>query len=139
MFDNPRRLTAPVAALVLSAGAIGAAAFAIAGPVESASKGAHAPVRCVINAGASGGMISLQGLVGADAAIVGSYQFRVKNAGGGGSANISQGGDFALAAGEEAMVGQVMLGQNGAVYDARLTVTVDGETIECAERVGGAI
>ena len=69
----------------------------------------------------------------------GSYPFKVKNAGGGGSANISQGGDFAIGAGEQATLGQVMLGSNGAVYDARLTVTVDGETIECAERVGGAI
>ena len=84
-------------------------------------------------------MLTLQGRVSADLDIAGSYSFAIHNAGGGGSANISQGGDFALLAGETATLGQVMLGNNGSIYDARLTVTVDGETLECAERVGGAI
>ncbi len=141
MFYNPRRVAARVSVLILSVGAIGAAlgAASPAATVDPADPGTHAPVRCVINAGTSGGMIALEGVVAADVAASGSYAFKVKNAGAGGSANISQGGDFAIGAGEQATLGQVMLGSNGAVYDARLTVTVDGETIECAERVGGAI
>jgi len=145
MFDSTRRLAARAIPLLLGVGVIGAALGA-ASPAASidqetgaASRGAHAPVRCVINSGSSGGMLTLQGLLSADIDVAGSYQFAVRNAGGGGSANISQGGDFALLAGETVTLGQVMLGNNGSIYDARLTVTVDGETLECSERIGGAI
>ncbi|MCB1488335.1 MAG: hypothetical protein KDJ88_12880 [Bauldia sp.] len=145
MLDNTRRLAARAIPLMLGVGVIGAALGA-ATPAASvdrepgASRGAHAPVRCVINSGASGGMLTLQGLVSADVDAAGSYRFTVRNTGGGGGAKVSQGGDFALVAGETATLGQVMLGSNGTtIYDARLTITVDGETLECSERVGGAI
>jgi hypothetical protein len=96
------------------------------------------PLRCEIEATQQGPMVSLAGLVYADAPLAGSYSFEVESAGGGGGSNISQGGNFSAGPGEPAMLGRVSLGGN-SVYDATLEVTADGLTVECEERVGGSL
>ena len=47
--------------------------------------------------------------------------------------------DFRVGPDEPAILGRVMLGGNGGAFDATLTVSSDGTTVTCAERVGDAI
>ena len=132
MFSTGRRMLIPAATLLLGAGA----AATSVGAGQAGSSGG--PVHCEIQATTSGGMVTLQGVVRADKAVSGSYTFRVESAGGSGNSDISQGGDFSARAGDPATLGQVMLGGNGSIYDARLEVTAGGRTYRCDERVGGA-
>ncbi|MBZ0228738.1 MAG: hypothetical protein K8F58_09860 [Bauldia sp.] len=132
MFHSHKRF-AGAAALLLGLGATGVAMGA--GQAESAS----GPLRCEIQATTSGGMIALEGVVHADATVSGSYRFRVQSAGYSGNSNIQQGGDFTAGPDGPVTLGQVMLGASGAVYDASLTVTSNGMTVDCAERVGGSL
>ncbi|UVK49401.1 hypothetical protein BPNPMPFG_008360 (plasmid) [Mesorhizobium sp. AR07] len=96
------------------------------------------PVRCEIRATPQGGMVSLEALAHADRNVSGTYSFHVESAGRSGGTNIEQGGAFSAAPGKPATLGAVTLDAKGAVFDARLKVTVDGKSIGCAERVGGA-
>jgi hypothetical protein len=96
------------------------------------------PLRCEIEATRQGPMVSIAGLVHADAPLAGSYRFKVASAGGGGGSNISQGGNFSAGPGVPAMLGRVSLGGN-SIYDATLEVAADGLTVECEERVGGSL
>ncbi|BAV47523.1 hypothetical protein MesoLj113a_18010 [Mesorhizobium sp. 113-1-2] len=96
-----------------------------------------APVRCEIRATPEGGMVSLEALAHADRDVSGTYSFHVESAGRTGGTNIEQGGPFSVAPDKPATLGTVMLDAKGAVFDARLKVTVDGKSIGCAKRVGG--
>lgn len=96
------------------------------------------PVRCEIRVTPEGGMVSLEALAHADTKVSGTYSFHVESAGRTGGTNIEQGGAFSAAHGKPATLGTVTLDAKGAVYDARLEVTVDGKSVSCAERVGGA-
>ena len=132
MFDTHKRLAARALPLLIG---LGAAGFAMgAGPASSTPE----PLRCEIQVNSANGMVTLQGVVHADAPVNGQYQFKVVKAGGGGSSNVQQGGSFAAGPGNDATLGQVMLG-GGGVYDANLIVTANGMTVTCEERVGGAI
>jgi hypothetical protein len=93
------------------------------------------PLRCEIQAASASGMIALQGIVFADVSVTGSYLFRVVSAGGGGSSNIQQGGAFSAGPHGPVTVGQISLGGSQAAYDAILTVSANGKTIECAGRI----
>jgi len=136
MFDNHKRFATRIVPLLLGLGAAGIAAGATqAGSATSSGQ----PVRCEIRAATTNGMIALQGVVHADVTTSGSYKFRVASAGGSGNSNIQQGGGFSVGPDMPAMLGKVMLGNNGSVYEARLKVTSNGKTYECAERVGGTI
>ncbi len=132
MFKMHKRLAARALPLLIG---LGAAGFAMgAGPASSTPE----PLRCEIQVDSTNGMIVLQGVVHADALVNGQYQFKVVKAGGGGSSHIQQGGSFMAGPGNDATLGQVMLG-GGGVYDANLVVTANGMTITCEQRVGGAI
>jgi hypothetical protein len=101
---------------------------------------ASQPVRCEIQVVKEhGNNVTLEGVVFAKTAIEGSYQLRVSKSGGGGSSNINQTGDFSAGPGEPSTLGTVTLGGDGGSYVARLTVTWDGGSIECTERVGGTL
>lgn len=115
---------------------LGAAGIAIGAGHAGTAAG---PVRCEIRADSTNGMTSLEGVVHADKAVSGSYQFRVKSSGASGRANLDQGGDFTAGPGNAATLGSITLDTRGARYDASLTVTLNGKTIECADRTGGAI
>jgi hypothetical protein len=100
---------------------------------------ASQPVRCEIQVKEHGNSVTLEGVVFAKTAIEGSYQLRVSKSGGGGSSNINQSGDFSAGPGQPSTLGIVTLGGDDGSYVARLTVTWDGGSIECTERVGGTL
>jgi len=132
MFDKLTRLHIAAAATLLG---LGAAGFATADGQPGAST---EPLRCEIVQSAAHGMTALEGVLHTDAAISGSYRFRVVSSGGGNSSNITQGGEFSAAPDAPAKLGVVMLGNAGGSYKATLEVIADGKTIACAERKGGA-
>jgi hypothetical protein len=72
-------------------------------------------------------------------AVMGSYQLRVSKTGDGGSSDINQSGEFSAGPGGPSTLSTVTLGGDGGSYVARLTVTWDGGTIECTERVRSAL
>jgi CsgH protein len=134
MFDRTRRFSTRAVPILLGLGAAGLTIGA--GQAGSTSDG---PLRCEIHASSAGGMVSLEGVVLADVEVSGSYRFRVASAGGAGGSNIQQGGDFTAGPGGAVTLGEVMLGGQGAVYDATLEINSGGASVKCAERVGGAI
>ncbi|WP_192177388.1 curli-like amyloid fiber formation chaperone CsgH [Mesorhizobium amorphae] len=96
------------------------------------------PVRCEIRATPDGGMVLLEALAHTDRNVSGTYSFHVESAGRTGGTNIEQGGAFSAAPGRPATLGIVTLDAKGGVFDAKLEVTVGGNSISCAERLGGA-
>jgi len=138
MFDRLNRFHLAAASVLLG---LGAAGFATAdGQPEAAPGAAYAePLRCEIVASPADGMIALEGVLHTDAAISGSYTFRVVSFGGGGSSNIQQGGEFSAGPNAPATLGTVMLGNPGGAYKATLEVIANGKTLACAEQTGGAI
>jgi hypothetical protein len=99
----------------------------------------NGPVRCEINVDDQGSSVALNSIIRADTATQGEYHFRVNKSGGGGSANIDQRGAFKAGPENPARLGSVTFGTNGGTYVAKLTVTADGQTIECSEKVGGSL
>lgn len=126
---HPRRVMAALALVLIPAGALAAMATA------DQSLG---PVRCEIRVTPEGDMVSLEALAHADRKVSGSYSFHVESAGRSGGTNIEKGGAFSAAPGKPATLGAITLDAKGAIYNAKLDVTVDGKSIGCAERVGGA-
>lgn len=118
------------AAVAIGVG-IAAAGF---GAVEAGANAA--PLRCEIKATSSGAMITLAGVVHADRSIAGTYSFRVAGGGSAGRTDISQGGEFSAGPGQAETLGQVMLGGQGAVFNASLDVSAGGKTYHCKQRVG---
>ena len=133
MSNHHKRLLLPAASVLLG---LGAAGFAMGAGAASSTDG---PLRCEIQANSMNGMISLQGVIHSDVPISGSYRFKVASTGGAGNTNMSQGGAFTAAPGEAVMLGKIMLGNAGAIYDATLEIETDRMAVECEERVGGAI
>jgi hypothetical protein len=105
----------------------------------TAKQSENAAMRCEIKVKNQGGNVALEGIVRADAATAGAYHFRVNKSGGGGSANIDQRGEFKAGPDNPGRLGSVTLGSNGGTYVAKLTVTADGQTFECSEKVGGSL
>ncbi|UVK41990.1 hypothetical protein BPNPMPFG_003615 [Mesorhizobium sp. AR07] len=126
---HPRRVMAALALVLIPAGALAAMATADHS-VE--------PVRCEIRATPESGMVSLEALAHANRNLSGTYSFHVESTGRSGGTNIEQGGAFSAAPGKPATLSAVTLDAKAAVYDAKLEVTVDGKSVGCTERVGGA-
>ena len=141
MFDI--KLMAAAASLLLGFGALSVAGAGgtdpVANLIDSASDViivADEPFHCEVSTSYQNGMTMLEGVVESDEALSGRYQFRVVSAGRSGSSNIQQGGPFSIDAEEMVTLGRVSLGGSGADYDASLTVTLDGVTMECMEEGG---
>ncbi len=124
-----RRVMAALALALIPVGALAT----MAAPDQSVG-----PVRCEIHFTPDGDMVSLEALAYADRKVSGTYSFHVESAGQTGGTNIEQGGAFSAAPGRPATLGAVTLDAKGAVYDASLEVTVDGKSIGCTDRIGGA-
>jgi hypothetical protein len=117
-----------------------AAALGLLGCVANAGQAdqSEEPLRCEIAATSAGKTITLEGVAEADGAVSGSYRFRVVSSGRGGASDVHQAGAFAAGPHSPVMLSRVMLsGGSGTVFEATLTIEVDGETIECSERFGG--
>ena len=79
---------------------------------------------CEIRSSPAGSGIRLEAVVSAGADMSGEYDFVITKRGGGGSSNVSQGGDFQTGPGEETVLGVVTLGPGeGSSVTAVLTVT----------------
>lgn len=122
--------------LILGAVAIAAALGAGASFADTDTDMNDDPLRCEIRTEVQGRMISLESLVHTDAAISGTYRFKIKSVGGAGKTNISQGSSFVADTKSPAVLGQMML-SSSAVYDAELEVKVGGQTLRCDTRIGG--
>jgi hypothetical protein len=109
-----------------------------AGAGSSESATAAGPLICEIEVNQAAGGLELQALVSTTRDTSGSYRLTVAKSGGGGSANISQSGGFDVRGGAPRVLSSVSLGGDGR-YTARLSVTADGRTVECARRIGGAL
>ena len=97
---------------------------------------ARAPISCDIRVSHGGRLVDLKAVVSAQAATSGSYRLRVVSSGSN-SSNIDQSGEFSIGNGSTT-VSSVSLGGSGN-YTARLTVTADGRTTECSQKVGGSL
>lgn len=143
MTNSPKRLPTALivglAALAIGIGAVNASstpADPAADPLAATDTG---PVRCAFQVVPGNGSLSIEAVVRADIAVNGSYQLHVSGSGSGGSANIRQGGNFAAGPDGDVTLGRVMLGNNGGSYDARLSISANGTTIECAGRIPNVI
>lgn len=118
------------------------AAFATVGVLGALSqptvpaKAAPGALSCDIQVSRSGSMVGLKAVVSAQNATSGSYRLRVASSGGN-SSNIEQSGDFSVDSGS-AVVSAVSLAGSGT-YTARLSVTADGRTTECSQKVSGRL
>jgi len=109
--------------------AIGLAAGGAAiGASQSASDG---PLSCGIEQSRSGGMVRLESVATSQTPASGTYSFKVRGPG----TDISQGGEFDAASGEKVTLGMVMVGGQGASYNATLEVKANGRTVTCAQRI----
>jgi hypothetical protein len=133
-------LKGPLAAWLVPAALGVGVVGAIDGSIErvGAGPGASQPIRCEIHVKEHGHSVALQGVAFAKTAVEGSYQLRVTKSGGAGSSDINQSGDFTAAPGEPSTLGTVTLGTDGGAYVAKLTVTWQGGSTECTERVRGS-
>ena len=120
-----------VMAALATLGAVGAV-LQPAAPVNAA----RAPMACDIRVSHAGGLVALKPGVSVEAATSGRDRLRVVSSGGN-SSNIDQSGEFSVANGST-VVSSVSLGGSGN-YTARLTVTADGRTTECSQKVGGSL
>lgn len=119
----------------LAAACLGLVALtpALAHVVPAAAAG---PLGCEIREASRSGGVTLQPVVVAEKKVSGSYLFTVESRTGGGRSSSTQGGDFSLRPGEEAVLSEVSLGlARGARYDAELTLDWNGEAVTC-ERAG---
>jgi hypothetical protein len=91
---------------------------------------------CDIQVSRSGNLVGLKAVVSAQDATSGSYRLRVVSSGAN-SSNIDQSGDFSVSGGS-VIVSTISLGGSGT-YTARLSVTADGRTTECSQRVSGSL
>jgi hypothetical protein len=123
-------------ALTIAAGMLAAgAATGIAGSASPVGDG----VRCEISVEKRSGGVTLEGFVDAASSISGSYELVVTKAGGGGSSNIRQGGEFSAASGARTPLGTVMLAGDGGTYTAKLKIKWDGKSATCSESVHGSL
>ena len=120
-----------VMAALAAVGVVGAILQSTA-PVNAA----RAPISCDIRVSHAGGLVDLKAVVSAEAATSGSYRLRVVSSGSN-SSNIDQSGEFSVGNGST-VVSSVSLGGSGT-YTARLSVTADGRTTECSQKVGGSL
>ena len=97
---------------------------------------ARDPLSCDIQVSRSEGSVGLKAVVHAAEATWGSYRLRVVSSGGN-SSSIDQSGDFSVRGGS-AVVSSVSLGGSGT-YTARFSITVDGRTSECSQKVSGSL
>jgi hypothetical protein len=91
--------------------------------IAMASKSAK-QLSCEIRSTDIRGGVRLEAVVVGRGGASGEYEFVVAKSGSGGTSNVSQGGDFEIGAGKEAVVGEVTLGSaEKAKVKARLTVS----------------
>ena len=105
--------------------------------VEAKSAG---PVSCELQASRVAGGVVLRGVATASIAASGSYSLSVSKDGDSGSADVSQGGRFALPQGGASTLSEINLSlERGASYAAVLTLTWRGGSVSCRKSLPAAI
>jgi len=87
-------------------------------------------VSCELRGKRSPAGVEISAVVTSAKATSGTYKLVVSHSGTGGSADIQQGGDFTLKAGETAVVGEASIG-GASVVSATLSVTTPYGTASC--------
>ncbi|MDK4715125.1 curli-like amyloid fiber formation chaperone CsgH [Rhizobium sp. CNPSo 4039] len=123
---HPRRLMTILALVLLPVGAV--AAMTTANQSDDAGL-------CEIKATPGAGMVRLDALVHADTHVGGTYTFRVKKSGDGGSSTINQSGDFDATVGHAAILSSVSLGSKGTAYKATLDIVIGDKSFSCSKQV----
>ena len=102
--------------------------------IAMASKTSSA-LACEIRSTPTPGGVRLEAIVMSSVGVSGEYDLIVAKSGGGGTSNISQGGDFEVGPGEETLLGEVTLGAGEQTHvTADLTVTSTDGTLSCADQ-----
>ncbi len=127
------RKRTPALALGLSVAGLAAAACGI-GAGAAGSSAVAEPLRCELRITERAGATTIAGRVSADRLVQGSYRLAIAAQGGGGSATISQSGEFEARPGAPAELGQATLGGSAARYRADLEILVDGLRLRCLEQ-----
>jgi hypothetical protein len=110
---------------------LGLAALAATSGMANVSTASDA---CGVVTSSQNGMLVIEGAVLSPVALDGYYQFRIQSSSGGGSSNISQGGNFTAAANQQTALGKVMINA-GSNYNVDFTVTANGKTLDCDQEV----
>ncbi len=110
---------------------LGLGALGLAGASATPSPEGFA---CGIAADRDGGMLQVEGALVSPIAINGEYRFSLRSSGSGGSTNVSQGGPFAAAAGQQTTLGRVTLNANAA-YQVEFSVSAAGKTFDCSQEL----
>ena len=114
---------------IAALGLIAAALAASSGMANASSNGGT----CGVVTSMQNGMLLIQGAVLSPVALDGSYQFSVQSSGGG-SSNVSQGGQFSAPANQQTALGQVMINA-GSNYKVGLDVTANGQKLDCGQEL----
>ncbi len=108
--------------------ALGAMGVTFAADTSGAMAGDS--LSCEIRVSKRNGDVELKGIVHAAKAASGTFRFKISQNGDAGSAQINQGGDFKLGAGESQVLGEATLGDAEGLR-AKLSVTAGGATTYC--------
>lgn len=111
--------------------ALGLALACLAASDGLANQGA---VQCGVATRAEGGMLALEGTVQSPVAVSGEYRLSIRSSSGGGSSNISQGGQFTAAANQATALGKVVVGA-GSSLDIDFSVTANGQSFDCSQEI----
>lgn len=138
------RLRNPIATLGvplvvgLALAGAGAVGMGHADPSDGGKRTSGA-IQCEVRVTPFDGLVELEGIARVDAAVSGTYRFRIVGSGGAGSSSVEQGGSFAASPNAPAVLGKVVLGSQGASYDVRLGLSAGHDSVECARHVGSAL
>lgn len=134
---KPVHVRKPRPAVILALGLGLAGLAALAGGQGGAAPGeddpAQQPVRCELRIEALPGHAVIGGLVSADRPVQGSYRLGIYSRSGGGSATISQSGEFEARPGAPALLGETRLGGTPTGYRAELEISFEGRRMGCRE------
>ncbi|RDE09422.1 curli-like amyloid fiber formation chaperone CsgH [Pelagibacterium lacus] len=123
---------------ILFGGLVALGALALAG--AAAASGASGPgggLVCGIDTSTERGLITISGVAHSPIALSGQYSLALESRGSGGSANISQGGAFALDPGAVGTLGEVTVNAGASVTIA-FTITSQGRQVDCSAPIARA-
>ena len=110
---------------VLALGVLALAGFAV-------QASGNAPgLDCGISMQSERGLLAIEGILTSPVAMTGEYRISLKSHGNGGSSNINQGGQFAVAGGSAVSLGKVLV-NSGAAMDVEFTIVSGGTRFDCS-------
>ena len=89
------------------------------------------PMSCAVEMHDTGRMVEITARLAAEEDIEGTYSLEIRKTSRGGSANIRQGGAFALEAGEDVTLGRSMMSGDPEDFDIDFTLEWNGTRLTC--------